>query len=161
MTATINEKNQIEVADAPQEDSANQQLVDYTPFNQNLDAILDPNNFLTPKNRDIVYNGLGYLGWVGVFRNSPANNSEAEAIMGAVVTAAVRSNGWVNIPRIEGESTPVFINFSQGEQILIDMGWLEAVIDDEGNTVLRPLAPMIEFIRERMKQYGPMEGTSP
>ncbi len=75
--------------------------------------------------------------------------------MGAVVTAAVRADGWVNIPSIRGESTPVFIDFSQGEQILIDMGWLEAVIDDEENTVLRPLAPMIEFIMERMKRYGP------
>lgn len=146
----------------------------YTPFNNGLDEKLPVENLFSKENLDAVAKGLLNIQWISLLRNSPIQNSEAEIIMGKFVTAAARAGQWVDIPVQKDEPigndkldfngvtldfSGLMFEFGRGAQLLADQKWIAKVVDDDGKEWLKPQEPMLNFLKEKLKRYGPQEKT--
>lgn len=146
----------------------------YAPFNAELDEKLPIKELFSKENLDAVAQGLQGIKWISLLRNSPIQNSEAEIIMGKFVTAAARAGQWVDIPIQKDEPigndkldfngvtldfSGLMFEFGRGAQLLADQKWIAKVVDDDGKEWLKPQEPMLNFLKEKLKRFGPQEET--
>lgn len=146
----------------------------YTPFNNELDEKLPVEKLFSKENLDAVAQGSQGIKWISLLRNSPIQNSEAEIIMGKFVTAAARTGQWVDIPIQKDEPigndkldfggvaidfSGLMFKFGRGAQLLADKKWIAKVEDDDGKEWLKPQEPMLNFLKEKLKRFGPQEKT--
>ncbi len=143
---------------------------EYTPFHPELDQRFPIDQMLSDENmQDVTAGKVQNLSWISFFRNSPANNSEAEVLMGQFVVAAARAGQWVDMPLRSDEAmggevdTPIgkvdFSNikleFIRGGQILVDKELAKKVTDDDGREWFAPTEKLLEFVSERLQPFGP------
>lgn len=145
----------------------------YSPFHPELDEKYPIDDLLSAKNRELIVSGqMTPMGWVVVFSNSPTKNSEAEVLMGQIVTAAVSAGQWVDIP-VRGDEklgekielpdgtkvdfSNVKLEYTKAGEILAENEMVDQVLDDDGGKWLAPKEKLLEFLRERLKPYGPKE----
>lgn len=143
---------------------------EYSPFHPELDQKFPIDQMLSEENmKDVSSGKVQNLNWVSFFRNSPAQNSEAEILMGQFVVAASRAGQWVDMPLksdepIGGEvDTPlgkinfgnVTLEFTRGGQILVDNEFAKKVTDDDGRQWFAPTEKLLEFVSVRLQPFGP------
>lgn len=141
-------------------------LPEYSPFHNELDEKYPIGNITSDENlRDIAAGKVSQFQWVRAFSNSPAKNTEAESIMGEIVTHSVYAGQWVDIPVVVNEDfKPVELpdgtkiefpqstwDFTKGAEILVEKGLAKIVIDDDGGEMISPTEEMIKFIAGRLK----------
>lgn len=71
---------------------------EYSPFQPELDKKfpIEDLKFNADDRSAIVGGEVSQLTWMGIFKRSPAKNSEAEILMGKVLTDSMRAGQWVD-----------------------------------------------------------------
>lgn len=138
---------------------------EHCPFQPELDQRypigslrLDPDSI-----RLITTGRISPFRWVSIFRNSPARNTEAEILIGRVLTEAVRAGQWIDIPALEADETtepttftlptggrltigPITYQYRRATDILCGIGFTQRMVDGAGRHYLRPTEQLVEFI---------------
>lgn len=142
---------------------------EYSPFHPDLDQKYPVGTITFGKDsRDKILSGeVSSLQWVSIFRNSPANNGEAETLIGAILTDAIRAGQWVDIPEpLEDSEIPglavetheglkvmipsIPLELKRGAEILANVGFVQKTQNAEGQTFISPTEKLIEFIDTRV-----------
>ena len=110
-----------------------------------LDKLAPVSDLLTKENADKI-KGIPALQWMSIFRQSPANHGESEALMGRMTISAIEAGRWVDVP-LQGDYEP-----------LVKAGLATVEKDEVGNEVLRPTAAMVSFVKERLAPFAPKQG---
>jgi hypothetical protein len=119
----------------------NEQRIEIDPL-ASLNEKVPVDQLLTPENAEDAKHMTG-MGWVSIFRESPAKNAEAEVLIGRFVGEAVTKGRWVDIP-LQGAADK-----------LEEIGFVERVAGPKGEEMLRPTGTMVAFIQERLAPFGP------
>lgn len=107
---------------------------------------------LTPENAQSIQT-MPNMNWVSILNNSPAENAEAEMLMGKITAVAVKKGHWVDIPLQEKEPELV----KAGLKKLVEVGLLEVISDEEGKQFIRPNDQFVSFIKQRLIPYSSKE----
>ena len=138
---------------------------EYSPFNPKLDNKYPVSKLeIDKKDKDIMTDGKP--DWLSVFGDSPAQNMEAEFLIGFIVTNALHAGQWVDIPEptedVELESFvartsigPVIIEgirheYRRGVNKLEGAGLIVRVQDSEGRRFVSPTEKLAQFVGERI-----------
>lgn len=96
--------------------------------------------------------------WVSLLRNSPAGNSEAERLMGRVISLAARAGHWQDMEdpfnhqteqRELAQGGGSFLNWPRAFALLCDTGLAVRVEGRNGKAAIRPTEKMLEFFVSR------------
>jgi len=100
---------------------------------------------------------------VSFFRQSPARNSEAEALLGRLVATAAREGQWVGYDTgwsleelasfNEGRQTGKLNHFGRGLAAAIDTGLLD-LEEAAGKVYVVPKEELAKLTQERVQQYS-------
>ncbi len=142
---------------------------EYSPFHPDLDQThpVDTINF-DSASKDLIIGGkVTPLQWCSIFRNSPANNMEAETLMGTILTDTIRAGQWVDIPepledgRIEGFTATapngtritipgIPLEYRRAVDILEKVGFVARSQNNEGKRFIRPTEKLVGFVQKRV-----------
>ncbi len=142
---------------------------EYYPFQPELDLKypVDLMNF-GPKDKEAIVAGtVNPLAWSSLFRNSPANSMEAEALIGRIIIEAVRAGQWVDTPAPIADEivepltvqtpgggnltiNPLTYEYLRGADLLCQIGFTQRMIDETGRNYLRPTEVLMEFVGQRI-----------
>lgn len=139
---------------------------EYSPFNPELDKKYSLDGFLSDGDKELTLSGkMNPLAWASAFRSSPMGKMESEALLGNFLIAAERAGQWVDVPLVSnrqmgeevkvGEDVSVdfsgiVFDYERGGKLLEEHGFAKKVVDDDGAEWMKPLEPMVAFIKERV-----------
>lgn len=152
---------------------------EYSPFQPELDQqfpVADIN--FDPESKDLITQGqVQPMAWVRVFRSSPAQNMEAEILMGRIITEAMRAGQWVDMPEPEDEKIRdvtfadpqgnkitiggIPLEFIRGADTLVKTGLAERVRDEGRRSFIRPTEKFAQFVGQRIGFRPPAPSAKP
>lgn len=141
---------------------------EYCPFQPELDSKY-PVGLMRFGSKDIETITAGKvrpMTWCSLFRNSPANNMEAEILVGRMITEAVRAGQWIDIPVPIADEVlepasfdlpngtltigPITYEFRRAADILCQTGLARRMSDEQGRNYLRPTEGLMQFVNQRV-----------